>query len=240
MLNLPATGKSFVSAGLSLWMHLPKHRGHWSHVVKLRSWKRPRSLQQRTGMEAGLEAGTGTRLMCSLCVPVARTPAWHPPAAALAWKPLLSSSTEGTEAVKWKGTGEQCSHLGKIHPTCSFRTKNTRLSCLKHCPVLRQPAGYRCHTTPLWRGILYVCSLPCYFWLLKQQRTNILFSSALLVQEKSASDGSAAHVPHLRPHVAPLVFGSDWWLVPRPCYQEPNGFFSMSCPLSRKFYELLG
>lgn len=129
---------------------------------------------------------------------------------------------------------------GQDPPNLQLQNEKYRLSCLKHCPVLRQPAGYRCHTTPLWRGILYVRSLPCYFWLLKQQRTNILFSSAQPVQEKSASDGSAAHVPHLRPRVAPLAFGSDWWLVPRPCYQEPNGFFSMSCPLPRKLYELLG
>lgn len=33
LLHLHGTGKSFVSAGLSLWMHLPKHRGHWSQEV---------------------------------------------------------------------------------------------------------------------------------------------------------------------------------------------------------------
>lgn len=45
--------------------------------------------------------------------------------------------------------------------------------------------------------ILYVSSLPYYFWLLKQQRTNIPFSYARLVQEKSVRYHSAAHFTHL-------------------------------------------
>lgn len=88
-------------------------------MVKMRSWQCPRNLQHCPGMEAGMRT-------CSLCVHVARTPAWHPPAAPLAPKPLLSSSTKGTEAVKWKGAGGA---MGKIHPTSSFRIKNTG------CPV---------------------------------------------------------------------------------------------------------
>lgn len=88
-----------------------------------------------------------------------------------------------------------------------LQNEKYRLSCLKHCPLLRQPVGYLCHTPPLWRGILYVRSLPCYFWLLKQQRTNILFSCAQLVQEKSVSDGSAAHFPHL------VLTWSCWFLA---------------------------
>lgn len=44
--------------------------------------------------------------------------------------------------------------------------------------------------------ILYVSCLPCYFWLLKQQRTNIPFGYAQLVQEKTVSYCSAAHFTH--------------------------------------------
>lgn len=57
--------------------------------------------------------------------------------------------------------------------------------------------------------ILYVSSLPCYFWLLKQQRTNIPFSYAQLVQEESVRYRSAAHFDTSRPCVALLVFDSD-------------------------------
>lgn len=47
--------------------------------------------------------------------------------------------------------------------------------------------------------ILYVSSLPCYFWLLKQQRTNIPFSYAQLVQGKSVRCCSAAHFTQFLP-----------------------------------------
>jgi len=66
---------------------------------------------------------------------------------------------------------------------------------------------------PCGAVILYVSSLPCYFWLLKQQKTNIPSSYAQLVQEKSARYRSAAHFTHLS-----SLCGTAWfwqWLTTR-------------------------
>lgn len=62
---------------------------------------------------------------------------------------------------------------------------------------------------PRGAAILHVSSLPCYFWLLKQQRTNIPFSYAQLVQEESVRYRSAARSNTSRPCVAPLVCDND-------------------------------
>lgn len=66
---------------------------------------------------------------------------------------------------------------------------------------------------PCGAVILHVSSLPCYFWLLKQQRTNILFSHAQLVQEKSVRYCSAAHFTHLSSLCGTACFWQ--WLTTR-------------------------
>lgn len=204
------------------WMLIKKSTKN--EQIFLLNLQRPRSLQQSPGM--------GSELKCAHCVHMARTPAWHPPAAPLAWKPLLALAP-GDWSCETKGKGGSAAIWAPSTPA-AVQSEKHRLCCLKHCPVLRQRWVSVPHT-PLWEGDS-VHSLPCYFWMFKEQSTNILLSSAQLVQRKQW--GLALL---LTPHTSSsLLFGSDWCLAPSPCYQEPNGFLFMSCLLSHKLGELLG
>lgn len=179
----------------------------------MRCWQ---SLQQCPGREAGM----GTGLTGSLC---ARTPAWHPPAAQ---KPLLSSSTTG--AVR--GKGEQCSHLGKSHPSSTFRWKLQPVLFKTLC--LGSHLGI-CATQCPCGGKYYIPSLPCYFWMLKEQRANVLLSSAQLGQEESVRDGSAAH-----PHTPSSCGTADFWqwlmTCTKPLLPGSKWVFLHELPITRQ------
>lgn len=139
---------------------------------------------------------------------------------------LWEGKAQGSSAGTWARCTQAAASEWKLQPVL-FKT-----------PCLGSHLG-TCATQCPCGGGYYIPSLPCYFWMLKEQRTNILLSSAQLVQEESVRDGSAAH-----PHTSSSCGTADFWqwlmTCTKPCYQEPNGFFFMSCPLSGKLHELLG
>lgn len=111
---------------LPLWMHLLKHHGLRPQVVKTRSRSCTRSPHHCDGQEGGVSN--------------AGTPAWHRPAARSASQLLISPRTKGTEAVKWKGSGEEGNHLGKVPPQLVVSGRKIQAVLLKSAVVcLRSP-----------------------------------------------------------------------------------------------------